>query len=622
MSSTESPVEFEALLDYLKRSRGFDFSGYKRASLMRRISKRLQSVGATDYGAYEDFLEVHPEEFAHLFNTVLINVTAFFRDPQAWQVLADDVLPSMIGAKSPGQGIRVWSAGCASGEEAYTIAMVLAELLGVDDFRERVKIYATDVDEDALTKARHATYSEREVQGVPPALLEKYFEHSESGYTFRKDLRRQIIFGRHDITQDAPISRIDLLISRNTLMYFNAETQARILSRFHFALVERGILFLGRAETLLAHSNTFSPVDLKRRISVKIGSPGLRDRLLMAVHNDPADPASDSDPKVRTRDAAFDAAGVAQVVVDGDGMLALANERARALFGLTSADLGRPLQDLKLSYRPVELRASLEQVQSERRKIVLPEVEWPQPSADRRWFDVQLVPLFDPAHALLGVSISFGDITAAKRLQLELEHSNQELETAYEELQSTNEELETTNEELQSTIEELETTNEELQSTNEELETMNEELQSTNEDLQTMNEELQTRSAELNQVNAFLESILMSLRGGVVVLDRELKVLIWNSQAEDQWGLRGDEVIGKHFLNLDIGLPVEQLGRPLRACLSTDAVQTTTTVDATNRRGKPITCDVTCMPLVGPRFEVRGAILIVESRDGTSLQGT
>ena len=618
MGSTESPVEFEALLEYLRRSRGFDFTGYKRASLMRRITKRMQTVGISEYAAYEDYLEVHPDEFTLLFNTVLINVTAFFRDPQAWQSLTNDVLPSMLRTKTPDQSIRVWSAGCATGEEAYTIAMILAESLGFEQFRSRVKIYATDVDEEALAKARHATYTEREIQPVPPTLLGKYFEQTEAGYQFQKDLRRQIIFGRHDITQDAPISRIDLLVSRNTLMYFNAETQARILTRFHFALTDGGILFLGRAETLLTHSTTFTPVDLKHRISTKVGSSTLRERLLLAAHADPSDPIVQIDRHVRTRDAAFDAACIAQVAVDIEGALVLANERERALFNLSSTDIGRPLQDLKLPYRPAELRASLDQVQAERRPVMLTDVEWQLGPTESRWFDVQLTPLFDSARELLGVSVAFADITPAKRLQLELEHSHQELETAYEELQSTNEELETTNEELQSTVEELETTNEELQSTNEELETMNEELQSTNEELQTMNEELQTRSTELNQVNAFMESILMSLRGGVVVVDRELKVLVWNHRAEDLWGLRGEEVVGKHFLNLDIGLRVERLGRSLRTCLSGDAAQATATLDATNRRGKSIICDVTCMPLVGPLADVRGAIVIMEPRDGAA----
>ena len=159
------------------------------------------------------------------------------------------------GQAGPTQPLRVWSAGCASGEEAYTLAMVLAEMLGPTEFRDRVKIYATDVDEEALTQARQASYTEREVRGVPPELLERYFEPTGGRYVFRKDLRRSVIFGRNDLVQDAPISRIDLLVCRNTLMYFNAETQARILARFHFALADGGVLFLGKAEMLLSHGS-------------------------------------------------------------------------------------------------------------------------------------------------------------------------------------------------------------------------------------------------------------------------------------------------------------------------------------------------------------------------------
>jgi len=229
-----------------------------------------------------------------------------------------------------------------------------------------------------------------------------------------------------------------------------------------------------------------------------------------------------------------------------------------------------------------------------------------------------VLPLLDGAGALLGASIAFTDVSSAKRLQRELEHANQELETAYEELQSTNEELETTNEELQSTVEELETTNEELQSTNEELETMNEELQSTNEELQTINEELRQRSDELNNVNAFLESILTSLRGGVTVVDADLKVLVWNENADDLWGLRADEVVGHHLLNLDIGLPVERLKQPLRECLAGQRQFTEMQLDATNRRGKTIRCRVTCSPLLGPNHMIRGAIVMMEDLDAQS----
>ena len=366
-------ASLETLLEYLKAVRGFDFTGYKRASLARRIGKRMADIGVSDHSAYVDYLEVHPEEFVELFNTILINVTSFFRDEPTWELLTERILPELIQKKGPQSPIRVWSAGCATGQEAYTLAMVFAELLGAETFRERVKIYATDADEDALAKARTAQYTEREMAGVPPHLLSRYFDHTGDTYTFNKEARRQVIFGRHDLVQDAPISRVDLLVCRNVLMYFNAETQTRILARFHFALNEGGLLLLGRAETLLSHSHTFAPVDLKRRISMKIsrGALSLRDRMLLASQSGEAEEAAGIGVDLRLRDAAMDAAPAAQIVVDAQGVLRFANDRARSTFGLTVGDVGRPLQDLKLSYRPIELRSLIDQVHVERRLLLV-----------------------------------------------------------------------------------------------------------------------------------------------------------------------------------------------------------------------------------------------------------
>jgi two-component system CheB/CheR fusion protein len=217
--------------------------------------------------------------------------------------------------------------------------------------------------------------------------------------------------------------------------------------------------------------------------------------------------------------------------------------------------------------------------------------------------------------ALLGAKISFVEVTRYRRLQEELQTSKHELETAYEELQSSNEELETTNEELQSSNEELETANEELQSTNEELETMNEELQSTNEELETINTELRQRGEDLNHANALLKSILGGLRVGVAVIDRDLRVMVWNGRAEDLWGLRADEVRDRHFMSLDIGLPVDQLRQPLRACLAGESPQERVVLDARDRRGRPIRCEVTCTPLLNPEREIRGAIVLMETGD-------
>jgi two-component system CheB/CheR fusion protein len=607
---TATVQEFENLLSYLKVSRGFDFTAYKRSSLMRRTLVRMQNIRITGFANYQDYLQVDPEEFTRLFNTILINVTGFFRDPPAWDYLASSVLPDLLGPAGAAHSIRVWSAGCASGEEAYTIAMLLAERLG-ERFRDRVKIYATDVDEEALNEARTASYDERSIRDVPPKLLSKYFEQQSSRFVFNKELRRSVIFGRHDLIQDAPISRVNLLICRNCMMYFNAETQGRILSRFQFALLPGGVLFLGRAESLLSRTASFAPIDVKRRIFAKQDRNGQSERLAEAFREE-NDSTSTS---LRLRDAAADLGPVAQLVVDRQGLVLQANQQLRSLFGLTSRDVGRPLQDLELSYRPFELRSSLELAYHERRPVIQTDASWVVPGGHQSYLDLQVIPVPDSSGTIAGAVISFLDVTHQRRLRDELHRTTQELETALEELQSTNEELETTNEELQSTVEELETTNEELQSTNEELETMNEELQSTNEELQTINEESKERSDELSELNAFLESIFTSLRGGVAVVDRDLQVRKWNTRAEDMWGLRSDEAVHKNFLNLDIGLPTDQLKAPIRNSLAGEPEEIV--LDATNRRGKAVRLKVTCTPLVSPTKQaVSGVILVMEPVDG------
>jgi two-component system CheB/CheR fusion protein len=613
VAEQDTDRDLEVLLDYLRRSRGFDFTGYKRASLSRRIAKRMQAVGADGYLSYLDHLEVDPEEFTHLFNTILINVTSFFRDPPIWDYLSGEILPRLAAGKPGTEPIRMWSAGCASGEEAYSLAMATAEALGADTVRDRVKIYATDVDEEALNQARHARYGPRQVEGVPPELLERYFEGNGHGHVFSKDLRRSVIFGRHDLIQDAPISRIDLLVCRNALMYLNSETQSHVLARFSFGLREGGYLLLGKAEMLLAHSNLFTSVDLKRRVFQKVQGVTLRERLMVLA--DAGRPMGNPGPREeRIRNAALEASPEAQLVVDAGGYLAIANARARELFNLKPEDVNRPFQDLEVSYRPLELRSKIQQVYVERRPTQVHEVEWPTATGEIAHLEVQVAPLVDENQVLLGASVGFADVTRSRRYKEELEHANQGLEDAYAELQSTNEELETTNEELQSTVEELETTNEELQSTNEELETMNEEMQSTNEELQTINDELGQRTSELNQLNAFLESIWTGLGDAVVVLDQDLVVLVWNHGSEDLWGVREEEVQGQHFLNLDIGLPVGQVRPALRQAMSGENGSRTTMVDATNRRGRPVRCRVTCSPLVGDDKAVRGVIVVVEPR--------
>ena len=610
----ESPAsDFIKLLDYLKITRGFDFSGYKLSSLIRRVQKRMQQVSITTYSEYVDFLEVHPDEFHPLFNMVLINVTSFFRDPQSWDVVKEQILPRILESKAEGESVRCWSAGCASGEEAYTLAILLAEALGEPEFRRRVKIYATDADEEALAQARQGSYTAAKVEAVPEELRGKYFDRTGDRCVFRPDLRRSLIFGRHDLVQDAAISRVDLLTCRNTLMYFNAEMQAKVLARFHFALHRDGYLFLGKAETLLSHSNSFRPEDLKARIFQRTPTSSLRDRLLAIT---PASATGDfggvSRP-VRVREAAFDAGPVAQIAVDRKGHLILANDKARRLFNFAPGDLGRLLQDLEISYRPVELRSHIDAACTSRLPVTLKNAEWRPVGGEPRVLEVCVTPLLDGGGTLLGAGISFLDHTVQTQLHTELERANQELETAYEELQSSNEELETTNEELQSTVEELETTNEELQSTNEELETMNEELQSTNEELGSINEELRHRGTQLNDLNRFLRSVFASLGGGVAVVDQQLRVKVWNHRAEDLWGVRSEEAVDQRFGDLDIGLPVDKVKPLIADTFKRNGESAHVTLPATNRRGRQIQVRITATPLIEPDQKTpQGVILLME----------
>lgn len=580
--SDQSPVEvsapadpdlaFERLLDYLKEVRAFDFTGYKRASLMRRVQHHMQSVGIAGFEEYQDYLQVHPAEFAALFNTILINVTAFLRDPDAWQTLADEVVPALLEQLGD-QPIRLWSAGCAAGQEAYSLAIVFAEMLGIEEFRSRAKIYATDVDEEALTYARLATYTERELTGLTQPYREKYFEANAGRFQFRRDLRRKVIFGRNDLVRDSPISKIDLLACRNTLMYLNAETQARIVSRLAFALRPQGILFLGKAEMLLNHSAAFEPVDLKRRFFRK---------RVNALIDAPADPQLPAPPAPGSGQAqelpqlvseGFLSGSVGQLLLDRAGLVRSVSQAATELFDISALDVGRSFHDLEVSYRPAELRSHLEETLRSRVPVILRGVEWRRGNRPVVFLDIKLTPLFSSAGRPLGVLLSFDDVSRVRRLSDELQAANRDLETAYEELQSTNDEL------------------------------------------QSINDILRERTDEVTSLNQFMQSIVGSFGAAVVVLDSNLTVRLWTRQAEELWGLRADETVGQHFLQLDSGLPTEQLTVLVHEVASGAAERRELLIDAINRRGRPIRLRIVVTMLSEAGERPDGALVIMEAID-------
>jgi two-component system CheB/CheR fusion protein len=587
---------FESLLAYLQESRGLDFRGYKRTSLRRRITLRMEAIGAEDFAAYQSHLEVHPGEFEDLLNTVLINVTSFFRDAEAWEVLKTEVIPQIIAAAEDDRPIRVWSVGCASGEEPYSIAMLFAEVLGAQAFCKRVKIYATDLDEEALRAARQATYLPRDVEGVPADLLGKYFERTHHHYVFNRDLRKCVIFGCHNVVKDAPISRIDLIVCRNLLIYLEGETQDVVLPRLHYALTTGGFLFLGKAETQLARSSLFKPVEMKHRVFVKVSQEWRRQvggGIALGRDTRADVPVS----QARLLEAVLNEAAVAYLVIDEDGVVGLANAAARHLLSVGEADIGRPFQDLPVSYRPLELRGPIEEAMRERRVIRVEHQEFNQSPNEIVRLTIEIRPLFRQDGSAYAALLSFTNTTAIYAIQRELGTTQENLEQSIEELQSANEELETTNEELQSTNEELETTNEELQSTNEELETINEESRSSSEEMESAHEELRIQAQQAVNFKTYLESVLRSMNVGVVVIDGNHLILSWNRWSESTWGLRAEEVVGTSLDALDIGFPIHLLRDDLVAVRSGRAAVTEQVLEGVDRRGRPILCRVRAAPL-------------------------
>ncbi|NKC31050.1 CheR family methyltransferase [Falsiroseomonas selenitidurans] len=606
--------ELQALIGFIQESRGIDFRGYKKSSLRRRIQRRLGELGLAGFADYHAWLQAHPDELGELLNTVLINVTSFFRDAEAWEALRGQVVPRLVERAGPEGQLRIWSVGCATGEEPYSLAMAFAEAFG-PDVCNRVKIYATDLDEDALRIARQATYAPRDVEGVPPDLLARYFDHNANHYVFQRELRKCVIFGRHNVVNDAPIIRIDLLVCRNLLIYLETETQNQVLQRLHFALGEDALMFLGKAETQLARSRLFEPVDLKHRIFRKVPQGWRRSANgSLTFGARPAAPLPQHQPPLQQRalEALADTTAQAWLAVDGDGTLIFANPAARRLLDVGEGDIGRPFQDLSISYRPVELRSRIEEAARIGRTVRLEHQPYHRPPAEPIRLTIEVMPLAVREGAPPSSLLSFADTTRLWTLQQELEAAQESLEATIEELQSANEALETTNEELQSTNEELETTNEELQSTNEELETMNEELQSTNDELGVVNEAMRQRQEDGAAYQRYAEGVMRSMDAGIIVLDPQWRVRSWNRWNEAAWGLRAEEVVGQDVFSLDSGLPVGRLRAALAQVLAGEIGHAEVVVPAVDRRGRGQTCRVRISPLLYETVSPRGLVLFVE----------
>lgn len=600
-----TPATLNSLVDHLKDSRNFDAEVVGDELLLNIVNKRLEKLALPDVSAYIDYLQVHPSEPGDLISDLIQSQSfGLFDDATLWETLRDHVLSQLA---QTGEPLRFWCVGVGRGQSVCALAVTLAELLGIANVQERVKIFATDSEEQALAEARQACFNHEDLGNLADNLRAKYFvPNSENRFALISDLRRQIVFGRHNLLVDPPVSKMDLIICQRILPLLDRHRQHRALVRLQFALKNQRYLVVDRGQRI-----ENGPLFIESQIHASVYSrvTGNSTTLGLSVNQGQGHVNS---READFKDAVFEQGAQPHLLLDRNGIVLMTNASARERFGLRRSDSGRPLQDLEISYRPTELRSLLEQAQAQQKQLVVQNIVRNSPEFGEQLFDIAVRPILD-GDSYLGASIRFQDVTAYNKLRDQSVTLNQQLQTANEELQSAHEELETTNEELNSTNEELETTNEELQSTNEELETMNEELRSTNSELEVTNAEQRLLSERMSQTNRFLERILASIQSAVIVLDHRFNIIVWNSRAEEMWGLRADEVIRENFFSLDMGLPTMELKAPIMAFKGSAEKSQTLTTKAINRRGKAIECFVKLAPLGDDKNS--GTVLLITEQN-------
>ena len=556
-------LSLHQLISELANNRNLDLRGYKTTTLERRIRKRMAEVSTHTYSEYLDKVHQDPHEIDILLNTILINVTEFFRDPQAWEALRGEVLPGMLRALKSGDTFRAWCAGCASGEEPYSLAILISDFLRDKLGDYDIKIYATDIDEEALTTARRGEYPAERLRRVRSEWRERYFTGSAL-VRISREQRRLVIFGRSNLMVDAPISHCQLIICRNLLIYFDTATQKQILSRMHYALEPGGILFLGKAESKLSESHLFRPLNLRWRLFQRSDNRAETLGLPPARQVEAGSPAMDKTTQQLQMLQLYhhyilDTLKSGIMELDGTDIVVNHNDSALAIWALPAGRLqGKRLQNTEIVVRCPEMARHLEESRGKQEPV---EFQCSVRSdSEEKTIHVSIRAIVSADGERTGTLIHCDDISLQEKLQTTIE----QLEATGEELQSANEELETTNEELQSTNEELETTNEELQSTNEELETTNEELQSLNEELENMNDELEQRTRDLHEVTGRYAETLRRMPWPVMLVDREETIQLWNAAAQKLFGVSATSVVG---VSMD-RLPLEQsLSRTLvRRC--------------------------------------------------------
>ncbi len=580
--SKPNELALREILAALRARTGHDFRHYKQATVLRRIERRMQVNALRDMPSYARHLQSHPEETPALLADMLIGVTNFFRDREAFEALERDILPSLYEQKlnSDDKSVRVWAAACSTGEEAYSLAMLLADQAGVSGVKGEVllQVFATDIDDRALETARAGLYSEAIVTDVPPARLRQYFVKEQNHYRMQKDLRERILFARHNLLRDPPFSRLDLISCRNLMIYLDRDIQIEVLRMFHFALNPGGYLFLGSSETADACSQLFTPVDKKNRIyRAKEVSSSLRRPPAGPYQGFTLAPASRppfSEPSRRNRKFSF--ADVHQraleqyappsVIVNHDAEIVHMSDRAGNFLRYVGGEPSLNLTTLVHPQLRLELRTALYQATHTGKSVEARRVRLER---DDRSFYVNMVVrpfrdneagsdymlvIFDEVEACMDPgTLADPDTKDSVLTQLEAE-----LQQTKERLQITMEHSETSTEELRASNEELQAINEELRSATEELETSKEELQSINEELTTVNFELKAKVDETSKINDDLQNLISSTDIATVFVDRKMRIKWFTPRAQDIFNVIGNDA-GRSLFDITHRLDYPQL---------------------------------------------------------------
>ena len=582
------------ILLQLRSATGHDFSQYKKSTIGRRIERRMAQHDIDNTEVYARYLKEHPPELQALFKELLINVTRFFRDPEAFVALKLDILPMLLKDKREDYVFRAWVAGCASGEDAYSIAMLLREHMDATRTEFKVQLYATDLDDDAIASARGGVYPPNIAQDLTPERLRRFFTRDETGLRVKKEIREMVVFAVQNVIKDPPFTRLDLLSCRNLMIYLEPELQARLIPAFHYALKPGGVLFLSPSESIGNHIELFATLNRKWKLYRATASTASARSLMTSgmawatgaaskIPEESMQKAKEVNFAELTRRVLLQSYAPASVVTDLKGNIRFVHGDTGRYLRAAPGQATLNVVEMAREGLQLELRAAV--MAASQGTPTLNRAVSVRTNGDFHGVGFSVRPLAEPDAGEELLLVSFQEQpptsggaatpppkarkrTAASEERARVQELERELSITKENLQATIEEQQASNEELKSANEEMQSTNEEMQSTNEELETSKEELQSVNEELITVNTELQSKIEQLSHMQNDMKSLLDNINIGTVFLDRNLAIKRFTREAVKVYRLAASDV-GRPLGDIKSKLEGEDLLRESETVLDT-----------------------------------------------------